>query len=87
MLLEEEMTEREMIVPERGIMTATHQEGTLTAIAIIAGEAAVTVVVAAAVGARTTFETVKEREIEIGTEIAAEASHSAEHSLQAGAEV
>lgn len=95
--LEEEMTERETIAPERGIMTAIHQGGTLTAIATIAEEAAVAVtvvvVVAAGVGARTASETVTERgtgietEIEIGIEIAAGAGPSAELSLQVGVEV
>lgn len=87
------MTEREMIAPGRGIMTATHRGGTLTAIATIAGEAAVAVtvvvIVAAGVGARTASATVTERGtgIEIGIEIAAGAGPSAERSLQAGVEV
>lgn len=70
----EEMTVRGMTAPGRGIMTATHQGGTLTAIATTAGEVAVAATVGAAVGvgARTAFETVTERGTGIGTETGTE---------------
>lgn len=89
------MIAREMTAPGRGNMTASHQGGTLTAIATIAGEAAVavTVVAAAGVGARIASETATERGIgietgtEIGIEIAAGAGHTAGLGPEAGVEV
>lgn len=90
------MIVRETTAPERGIMTATHREGTPTAIATIAGEAAVavTVVAAAGVGARIAPVTATERGTGIGTgteigicEIAVGAGHTAELGLEAGVEV
>lgn len=87
------MIVRETSAPGREIMTATHQGGTHTVIATIAGEAAVavTVAVAAGVGARIASVTGTERGIEtgreIGTEIAAGAGHTAEPAPEAGVEV
>lgn len=89
------MIVRETTAPGRGIMNATHQGGTRTAIATIAGEAAVVVIVVAAVGvgAKIVSETATGRgrgigtETEIGTVIAPGAGHTAELGLEAGAEV
>lgn len=89
------MIARETTAPGRGIMIATHQGGTRTVNATIAGEAAVAVTaeVAAAVGARIACVTGtgREREIETGTEreteIAAGAGHTAEPGPEAGVEV
>ena len=87
------MTVREMIALGRGIMIATHQGGTRTVIATIAGEVAVIVVVAvgAEVGVKTVFETANEREREretgIEIEIVAGAGLSAELDPEAGVEV
>lgn len=91
------MTVRGTTVPGRGIMTATHQGGTRTAIATTAGEVAVAVTVeaAAGVGARTVSEIVTERGTgigtetgtEIGIEIEAGAGPTAELCLEAEVEV
>lgn len=87
------MTVSGMTVTGRGIIIASHHGGTRTGIGIIAGEAAVavTVEVAAGVGARIASETVREKGrgtetvIERGSEIAAGAAQTAE--LAPGAEV
>jgi len=91
------MIVRETTAPERGNMTACNHGGTRTAIASTAEEAtvALSVVAAAAVGAKITSETVSERGIrketgtgiEIEIEIAAGAGHPAELGLEAGVEV
>ncbi len=89
------MIVREMTAPGRGIMTASHQGETHTAIATTAGEAAVvvTAVAAVGVGARIASATATERGIEtetgteIGIEIAAGAGHTAELGPEAGVEV
>lgn len=81
------MIVREMTAQGREIMTATHQGGTYTVIATIAGEAAVavTVEVAAGVGAKIAPVIVTERGIE--TEIEAGADHRAEPGPEAEVEV
>lgn len=87
------MTVNGMTVTGRGIIIASHHGGTRTEIGIIAGEAAVavTVEVAAEVGARIASETVRgkgrgtETVTERGSEIAAGAAQTAE--LAPGAEV
>lgn len=93
------MIVKERTVPGRGIMTATHPEGTLTVIATIGGGVAVvvTVVAAAGVGARIALETVTETgtgrgigtEIETGSGIEPEAGVplTAELAQEAGVEV
>lgn len=79
------MIVREMTAQGREIMTATHQGGTYTAIATIVGEAAVAVTVEVAAGVGAKIATVTERGIE--TEIEAGAGHRAELGPEAGVEV
>lgn len=83
------MIARETIALGRGIMIATHQGGTLTVTAIIAGEAVVIVAAGAEVGVKTVLETATERGTGIGieTEIEAGAGPSAELDPEAGVEV
>lgn len=83
------MSVRETTAPGRGSMTASLRVGIHTAIDTIAGEAAVTVVAAAAVGARITSGTGTGTETEsgTGTGIAAGAGRTAEPGLEAGVEV